>query len=98
MEDAHEGTDEIVGAGIGAEITAGDGALNGSDEGDVDERAGAFEEAHRAARNGVHCGNNEPLAVDMIDEEKHPDAERFKRRHGGSEAPFGCGKLFDFIV
>ena len=34
----------------------------------------------------------------MVDEEQHPGAERFKRRHGGGEALFGCGKFFDFAA
>jgi len=34
----------------------------------------------------------------MVDEEKHPRAEPFKRRHGGGEALFGCGELFDFAA
>ena len=54
------GTDEVVGFGVRAEIATGDGALDGSYEGGVDERAGAFEEAHGAARDSVHRGNDEP--------------------------------------
>jgi hypothetical protein len=98
VEDAHEDTDEVVGVGVGAEIAAGDGALDGGYEGGVDERAGAFEEAHGTAGDGVHRGNDEPFSGDMVDEEKHPGAKRFKRRQGGSEALFGCRKLFDFAA
>ena len=98
MEDAHEGTHEVVGVGVRAEIAAVDGALDGGYEGGVDERAGAFEEAHGAAGDGVHGGNDEPFCGDVVDEEEHPGTERFKRRHGGGEALFGGGKLFDFAA
>jgi hypothetical protein len=98
MEDADEGTDEVIGVGVGAEITAGDGALDGGYEGDVDERAGAFHEPQGAACDGVHGGNDELFGGDVVDGEKHPGAERFERWHGGGEALFGCGKLFDFAA
>lgn len=98
MEDAHEGTDEVIGFGVGAEIAAGDGAPNGSHEGGVDERARAFDNAHGAAGNGVHGRDNESFGGHVVDEEKHPGAKRFKRRHGGSEALFSCRKLFDFAA
>jgi hypothetical protein len=71
----------------------GGGAHDRGYEGGVNERAGAFEEARGTSGDGVDRGNDEPLAVDMIDEEKHPGAERFKRRHGRNEALFGCSKL-----
>ncbi len=51
-----------------------------------------------AAGDGVHGGNDEHLSGDVVDEEKHPGAEGFKRRHGGGEALFGGGKLFDFAA
>jgi len=98
VEDAHKGTDEVVGVGFGAEIAAGDGALDGGDEGGVDERAGAFHEPQGAACDCVHGGNDEHFSGDVVDEEKHPGAERFKRRHGGGEALFGGGEFFDFAA
>lgn len=98
VEDADEGTDEVVRIRVRAKIAAGDGALNGGYEGVVNERAGAFDQSHRAARDGIHGRDDEPFAVDMVDEEKHPGAKRFNRRHGVSEALFGCRKLFDFAA
>ena len=98
MKDTDEGTDEVVGVGVRAEIAAGDGALDGGDEGGVDERAGTFHEPQGAARDGVHDRDDEFFCGYMVDEEKHPGAERFKRRHGGGEALFGCGELFDFAA
>jgi hypothetical protein len=94
MEDAHKGADEVVGVGVGAEVSAADSALDGGYEGGVDERAGAFEKAHGTAGYGVHCGDDEPFFGDMVDEEEHPSPECFQRRHDGSKALFGCGKLF----
>ena len=60
--------------------------------------ARAFDQAHRAAGDGVHGGNDELFGGHMVDEEKHPGAERFEWRHGGSEALFGGGKFFDFAA
>jgi hypothetical protein len=51
-----------------------------------------------AACDGIHGRDDEPFCGDMVDEEKHPRAERFKRWHGGGEALLGCGKLFDFAA
>src|SRR5580698_4853859 len=34
----------------------------------------------------------------MVDEEKHPGAQCLNRRHGGSEALFGCSKPLDFVA
>ena len=96
VKDAYEGTDEVVRVGVRAEISAGDGALDGGYEGGVDERAGAFHEPQGAACDCVHGGNDEHFSSDVVDEEKHPRTERFKRRHGGGEALFGCRKLFHF--
>jgi hypothetical protein len=98
VEDADERAHEVIGVGVGAEIAAGDGALDGGYERGVDERAGAFHEAHGTAGDGIHRGNDELFAGHMIDEEKHPGAERFKRRQGGGEALFGRGELFDFAA
>jgi hypothetical protein len=97
VEDSDEGADEVVGIGVSAEIAVGDRPLDGADEGSVDERAGAFKQAH-AAGGGVHCGEDELLFGDVVDEEKHPGAKRFKRGHGDREALFGSGKLFDFVA
>jgi len=98
VKDADEGTDEVVGVGVRVEITAGDGALDGRYEGGVDERPGAFHEPQGASCDRVHGGDDEHLSGDMVDKEKHPRTECFKRRHGGSEALFGCSKLFDFAA
>ena len=51
-----------------------------------------------AAGDGIHGGDDELFAGDVVDEEKHPGAERFKRRHRGGEALFGCSKFFDFAA
>ena len=98
VEDADEGADEVVGVGLGAKIAAVDSALDEGDEGAVDEAARAFDEAHGAAGDGVHGGDDEHLAGDVVDEEQHPGAEGFERRHGGGEALCGCGELFDFAA
>jgi hypothetical protein len=98
VEDADEGPDEVIGVGVGAEIAAGDGPLDGGYEGGVDERAGAFDEAHGAAGDSVHCGNDEPFAGDVVNEEQHPGAEGFERRHGGGEALLGGGEFFNFAA
>jgi hypothetical protein len=54
----------------------------------MDERTGAFEEARGTAGDGIHGWDDKALCGDMVDEEKHPSAERFKRRHRGGEALF----------
>jgi hypothetical protein len=64
----------------------------------VDERAGAFEQARGAAGDCVHGGDDEHFSGDVVDEETHPGAEGFEGRHGGGEALFGCGELFDFAA
>ncbi len=98
MEDADEGTDKVIGVDIGAEIAARDSALDGGDEGAVDQRARAFDEAHGAAGDGIHRGNDERFGGDVVDEEQHPGAERFERRQVGGEALLGGGKLFHFAA
>ena len=98
VEDADEGTNEVVGVCVRAEITAGDGATNGGYEGGVDERTGAFEEACGTAGDGIHCWDDEALCSHMVNEEKHPGAERFERRHGSGKALFGRRELFDFAA
>jgi len=98
MEDADEGADKVIRISFGVEIATGDSASDGGYEGGVDERAGAFHEPQRTARDGIHDRNDEHFTGDVVDEEKHPGAKRFKWRHGGSEALFGCGQLFDFVA
>ena len=44
------------------------------------------------------AGNDERLAGDVVDEQQHPGAQGFERRHGGGEALLGCGQLFDFAA
>ncbi len=96
MEDADEGADEVIGVGIGAEIATRDGAFDGGYEGAVDERAGAFDETHGAACDGVQRGNDEFLDGDVVDEEQHPGAEGIEGRQCGSEALLGGGEFFHF--
>jgi hypothetical protein len=88
VEDADEGPNEVIGVCVRAEIAAGDGASHGGYEGGMDERTGAFEEARGTAGDGIHGWDDKALCGDMVDEEKHPGAERFKRRHRGGEALF----------
>jgi len=96
MEDPDEGADEVLGVGVGAEIAAGNRASDGGNERGVDERAGAFEESPGPAGDGVHRGDDKRLVCDMFDEEQHPSAETFKRRHRGGKAPLGSSKSFHF--
>ena len=98
MKDADKRADEVVRVSVCAQFAASDSAFDRSDEGSVNETARAFDQSHRAARDGVHGRDDERFGSHMVDEEKHPGAERFKRRHGGSEALFRCGKLFNFAV
>jgi hypothetical protein len=98
VEDANERADEVVRIGVCAEIAAIDGAFDRRDEGSVNETTRAFDQSHRAARDGVHGRDDERFGGHMVDEEKHPGAERFKRWQGGGEALFGCCKLFDFAT
>ena len=98
MEDAHEGTGEVVGVSIGEEIAAGDGAPDSGYEGGMDQRARAFDEAHGAAGDSVHRWNDQRLGGYVVDEEQHPGAEGFERRHGGGEALLGSGELFNFAA
>ena len=58
MEDPNECADKVVGIGVSAELAAGYGALDGSNKGGVDERAGAFDESRGAAGDGVHRGHD----------------------------------------
>ena len=96
MKDTDEGTDEVTGIGICAEVAAVDRALHQGNECAVDETARAFEEAHGAARNSIHGGKDELFTGHVVDEEKHPGAESCERRHGDGEALPGCSQLFDF--
>jgi hypothetical protein len=98
VEDADEGTDKVVGVGIGAEITTVDGAPDGGYEGGVDKRAGAFEEAHGAAGDGVQSGNDELFGGEVVDKEQHPGAEGFERRHGSGKPLLSGGEFFNFVA
>jgi len=98
MKDADQCTHEVVGVGVGAEVAAVDGAPDGGDERSMDERAGAFDKAHRAAGYGLHGRNDESFFSRAVDEEKHPGAESIEWRHGGSQALFRCRELFDFAA
>src|ERR1700678_2838616 len=98
MEDTHEGTDKVIRVGVRAEIAAGDGPLDGSYERGVNPRTGAFHEPQGPACDCVHDGNDEHFSCNVVDEEKHPRSQRFKRWHGSSEALFGCCKLFDLAA
>lgn|GEM_PF-6409543 len=98
MEDANEGTDKVVGVGVGAEIAAGDGALDGGYEGGVDERTGAFDEAHGATGDGVHRRDDEHFSGDVVDEEQHPGAQGFERRHRCCKALRSGGKFLNFAA
>ncbi len=91
VEDAYEGTDEVIGIGVGAEMAAGDCALDQGDEGGVDEASGAFHKPGGAAGDGVHGGEDELFLGYVIDEEKHPGPERFEGRQGVGEAVGGGG-------
>ena len=98
MEDTDERADEVVRVGVSAQFATSDGPFDRRDESSLNETARTFDQSHRAARDGVHGGYDERFGGDMVDEEKHPGAERCKRRHGGGEALFGCGKLFHFAT
>jgi len=98
VEDADEGTNEVVRVGVRAEIAASDSAFNRGHEGGVDEGARAFHEAHGAAGDRVHRGNDEFLARNVVDEKQHPGAEGFERRHVGGEALLGGGEFFNFAA
>ena len=98
VKDADEGTHEVVGIGVVAEIAAGDGALGEGGERGADEAAGTHDEARGAAGDGIHGGNDEHFAGDVVDEEKHPGAEGFERRQAGGEARAGGGEFLDFAA
>ena len=98
VKDANEGTDEVGGFRVGAEITAGDGALDGDHERGMDERPGAFREAHGTSGESVHGGNDELLSGEVVDEEQHPGAEGFEWRHGSGEARLCGSEFFNFVT
>jgi len=98
VEDPDERADEVVGVSVGGEVAASNGALDAGNEGGMDEWAGALDESCNSAGDRVHRGDDKPLVGDMFDEEEHPSAEGFKRRHGGSEALLGGSKLFHFAA
>ena len=98
MEDADEGANEVIGLGLGTESAGLDGALDQGEEGVVGEAAGAFDEAHGAAGDAIHGGEDEFLLGDMVNEEEHPGAERGEWRQGGGEALAGGGKFFDVVA
>jgi hypothetical protein len=56
VEDVHERTHEVDGVGIRAEITAGDGVLDGGHEGGVNERPG-ITTYHAVQEEGVLLQN-----------------------------------------
>jgi hypothetical protein len=92
VEDADEGTDEVVGVSVGAEITAADGALDGGYEGAVDERAGAFEQANGAASTVSMAGRMSFFSA-VVDEEKHPARSALS---GGMVAAKRCSAAASF--
>ena len=96
MEDTDERAEEVVRIGVRAQIAARDCAFDRRDEGSMYETARAFDQPHRAAGDRVHRRDDECFCGYMIDEEKHPGAERFKWWQGRGEALLGCGKLFYF--
>ena len=96
MEDADEGTDNVVGIAIPTQIAAVDRALDQGEKCAVNQAARAFDEANGAARDGVHGGKNELFLGYMVDKKKHPGSKSFKRRHRSGEALPGCRELFDF--
>jgi predicted RecB family nuclease len=44
------------------------------------------------------AGDDGHFPGDVVDEERHPRAERFQWRHRGDKMPFGCDELFDFAA
>ena len=96
MEDADEGTDEVIGIGILTESAAVYGALDQGNECAVDDAASAFDEAQGAARHSIHGGKDELFAGHVIDEEKHPGSQSFERRHRCGEALPGASQFFNF--
>jgi hypothetical protein len=98
VEDADERAKEVVRIGVRAQLSTGNGAFDRRDEGSVNETARAFDQSHRASRDGVHGRDDERFRGHMIDEEKHPNAERFKWWQSSGETLLGCGKLFDFAA
>lgn len=98
VKDPHERSDEIVWIGVCAQFAASDSARDQCDKGSVNKTARPFDQSHRAARDGVHSRDDEALGSNMVNKEKHPGTQRFKRRHGGREPLFGRGKLFNFAA
>lgn len=74
MENADERANEVAWVGIGAEITARDGAFHRRNKRSVNETSRAFNEAYRAARDRIHGRDDERLGGHMINEEEHPRA------------------------
>jgi len=98
VEDADKRAEEVVRIGIRAQFAASDGAFDRRGEGSVNNTARAFDQSHRAARDGVHHRDDERFRGHMVDEEKHPRAKRFKWSQGSGETLLRCGKLFDFAA
>jgi nucleoside-diphosphate-sugar epimerase len=98
VEDADERADEVVRISVFAQFAAGDGAFDRRDEGSLNETARAFDQSQRAARDGIHGRDDERFGGHMVDEEKHPGAERFNRWQGGGETLLGTSELFNFAA
>ena len=97
VEDAHERTHEVDGVGIGAEITAGDGVLDGGHEGGVNERPGALRVGRMEPPVTVSIAGRISCLREMCSIKSSIQARRgLNRLHGGGKALFGGGKPFDF--
>ena len=98
MKNADQSTDEVVGVGFGAEITAVNSALYQGDESAVYETSRTFDETQGAAGDSVHCGNDEPFVGHVVDKEQHPRAKGFDRRHASGESLPRIGEFFHFVA
>ena len=90
VKDTDKGADEVFRLRIGTQSAAVNSTLNQGEKRAVDETARTFDEAHGAARDGIHRRQNQSFVGHMVDEQKHPRAEGLERGSCGREAPAGC--------
>ena len=95
MGNADEGSKQIEGVEIGADVAGLDGAVDEGIDCSLDQTARAFIEPRGTANKAVEGGGDDLLGGDVIDEEQHPGAEGFDRGHGFRKCARRCGHFFD---
>ena len=97
MRDADQGSKQVEGIEISAQIATLLSALHQLIDGALDQAARTFIEPGRASDDCIESGRNDVLCRDVVNQQQHPGSKRFERRHGLGEAGSGSRKFLHFI-